>query len=270
MPPRGGDKIRKVSSKRQDAMLAQMQKESEEVRVIEQMTFVMEEMKLDATVADSCHSIAVKAKKRRESDQMFHRNHDTVLCVAVKVKADSLKQIQVFKPSALKAIIADKKATEQWFLFFTGYAGGTKLEVVEMPIDNFTNVSAMAVEKTGTLQLHREVLFTCTGMPDTNFDFGPFRFAKPVLPATVVCMIVHAESGHLARLPNQMQIPLCQIGFGKEHYQLTRWAHIDTCTFKGPGGFSMNVRKMFAEDQQNLFNIALCQSSRACRTRRLR
>ena len=63
MPPRGGDKIRKVSSKRQDAMLAQMQKESEEVRVIEQMTFVMEEMKLDATVADSCHSIAVKAKK---------------------------------------------------------------------------------------------------------------------------------------------------------------------------------------------------------------
>ena len=77
-------KERKVSSARQDAAMAAMTTELSSRRGADELSFIAGECGASADSRMTCYAVCVKnKKKRRESDNFFHRNNAVIVHISI-------------------------------------------------------------------------------------------------------------------------------------------------------------------------------------------
>ena len=237
-----------MSSARQDAAMQAMTTELNNRRGSDELAFIADECGQAAESRMICYAQCVKLRKKRENERFFHRNNAVIVHIAIYHFSRNLEKLSVFKKVHLVVISKDKQTIVQWFLYLTGFTQTTTLEIVEMPICNFDVLIDKQIARQGIAEKLRRKIAQSPDL-DTNFDFGVFGFCKPETnKEDCVTSMRHHELGFEARLPNCMSIPVPMVG---DHgFKLTRWASAETCTVKGPAGFSFLVKKIFTEEQQ--------------------
>ena len=116
--------------------------------------------------------------------------------------------------------------------WLTGYASSTAIGVIQMPWANWAQLCDHSIESHGVLDTHRRELAHCI-RSDPNFVFGPFNFVGPCLARvdepTTLQEMVHNQTGFIALLPFNLEIPLDAIGSDDGQCSLSRCASAHTC-----------------------------------------
>ena len=214
-------------------------------------------MRLSQSLCDQCYGFALKAKKLRECEDEFHRNTKTQRQVAYKHKEANISRLKVFRKEVWSAIATDKKLVEQIWYWLTGQGPTSLIGVVSMPIENWHELADNNTERHGVVSAWREVLWNAESF-DNNFEFGPYCFVKPEGAEHAdaeVSSIMHRSSGQIASLGRGFRILVSDIGPCPSQFKLEKWSSVEHCCIKGPGNFTLSVRKLFPDEVQKQYLV---------------
>ena len=102
--PASSDNLTNVSTNRTDSALISLQKESEIQRMEEQLLLINRECRRSQGSRDQCHTVCLRAKTKRNTDTVCHRNQHMQAHMPLCKKITCLNKTNYFKEGFLNKL----------------------------------------------------------------------------------------------------------------------------------------------------------------------